>query len=239
VSRAVALALVLTTSVAAAEPRESFDASYLYDDGAVPFFWLPLTLGVSLDPFTPARDSPFGFASEEGGAKRGSWEVPVWAVSAMGLGAATGIYASGDDASLYHGKGLAQSLATTLFLTNLGKVAIGRRRPYWSRDLKDPDAQRSFPSGHSSQAFAIATYSILFLRGRVFDDPSSPGAFAAYGGIGAAAFALAAERVLHNRHHPTDVLIGGLIGIASSLVFYRYQDWNYDEAREAALTMSR
>ena len=238
-SRVVALALVLTSSVAAAEPRESFDAAYLYDGGAVPFFWLPLTLGVSLDPFTPARDSPFGFAHEEGGATRGEWEVPVWAISAAGVGTVAGIYASGDDSRFYHGKGLAQSMATTLLVTSLGKVAIGRRRPYWSRDLKDPDAQRSFPSGHSSQAFAVATYSILFLRGHVFDDPTSTGAFAAYGGIGAAAFALAAERVIHRRHHPTDVLIGGLIGIASSLMFYRYQDWNYDEAREAALTTSR
>lgn len=214
------------------KPKPSFDASYLYDGGAVAFLWVPLAGRILLDKYATPAERPTFFSSSEGGAPKSSWQIPGWAISSLGGLSVAGMIASGDSSRAYHVKGLAESLSTGVLVTGLIKTAVGRHRPFWSSDDNSTGSRRSFPSGHSTQAFAIATYSILFLRGHVFSkyrgDRTLPWWEAAtYGGIALGASALAGERVLHNRHHLSDVVIGGLLGTATSSAFYIYQERRY------------
>ena len=207
--------------------------SYLWDGGAIPFIWAPLAGRIALDVYATPRETPLVFNSE-GGAEKADWQIPGWAITSLGGVSAVGMIASGDRSRFYHVKGLAQSLSTGVLVTGLIKVAVGRHRPDWSEDSNTSGSRRSFPSGHATQAYAIATYTTLYLRGHVFakhrGDRFLPWYEAAtYGGIAVAATALAGERVWHNRHHTSDVIIGGLLGTATSTLFYLYQDGRYDD----------
>jgi membrane-associated phospholipid phosphatase len=215
------------------EAKGGIDLSYLVDGGAVPFFWGALAGRLALDKWAKPRDTPLFFSSSEGGATKSSWEVPGYAVT--GLGIATGglMLLGGDDSRMYHVKGLAESLMTGCLVTGVVKTVIGRHRPDWTEDSSD-SGRRSFPSGHTTQAFAVATYAILYLRGHVFDsrrgDSKLPWwELATYAGIGLGATAIAGERVWHNRHNLSDVAVGGLLGTATSTLFYLYQDRRYND----------
>jgi membrane-associated phospholipid phosphatase len=215
---------------------KDIDLSYLWDGGAIPFIWAPLAGRIFLDKYTTPRDSPMMFPSSEGGAHKSDWEIPGYAVTALGGASALGMILSGDPSRMYHVKGLAQSLTTGVFMTGATKVLVGRHRPDWSEERNSDGSRRSFPSGHATQAFAIATYTALYLRGHVFDkyrgDRVLPWYEAAtYTGLALGATALAGERVLHNRHHLSDVIVGGLVGTATSALFYWYQDGRYDKKR--------
>jgi membrane-associated phospholipid phosphatase len=212
----------------------SIGPSYLWDGGAVPFFWGALAARIALDKSTDPPEAPRLFSHDEGGAAKASWEVPGWVVTGMGVGAGGAMLLGDDPARWYHAKGLAQSLATGSLVTGLLKTTFGRHRPDWIAG--DGHGQRrSFPSGHTTQAFAIAAYSILYLRAHVFDryrgDRDLPWWEAAtYGGIALGAVAVGGERVLHNRHHLTDVGVGALLGTATSTLFFMYQEGRYQRA---------
>jgi membrane-associated phospholipid phosphatase len=215
------------------EAKGGIDLSYLVDGGALPFFWGAMAGRLALDKWAPARESPLFFSSGEGGANESSWEVPGLVVS--GLGVATGglMLLGGDESRMYHVKGLAEALMTGCLVTGAIKVVVGRHRPDWSEDNNSESERRSFPSGHSTQAFAIATYAILYLRGHVFDTRRGNSVLpwwelATYAGIGLGAATVAGERVFHNRHNLSDVAIGGLLGTASSTLFYMYQNRRYE-----------
>lgn len=223
------LALVTATPVAAENP-EDVDASYLHDGGAIPFFWVPLAASASLLTLLPPREQPFGFSPFEGGAPRASWEVPSWAIVALGGASLGGMVASGDASRFYHAKGLAESMATSALVTGVLKYAFSRRRPHWHEKDLERDSRRSFPSGHSTQAFAIGTYTALWLRGNVLTDAAWGWQALTYGGLALASAAFAAERVIHNRHYVGDVIVGSAIGTLSSLVFYRYQQDRFEAA---------
>jgi membrane-associated phospholipid phosphatase len=230
---AVALAVHVPTAVAE-EAVDRPDSSYLWDGGAVPFFWGALAARIALDRYTDPPESPRLFSATEGGAAKASWEVPGWVVTGMGVGAGGAMLLGDDPARWYHAKGLAQSLATGSVITGVLKTTFGRHRPDWVAGDRHGQ-RRSFPSGHTSQAFAIAAYSILYLRAHVFDryrgDRDLPWWEAAtYGGIALGAFAVGGERVLHNRHHLTDVGAGALLGTATSTLFFLYQEGRYQRA---------
>jgi membrane-associated phospholipid phosphatase len=237
--RVVALVLVLGISRTAAaddaerrEPSDLPGLDYLWDGGALPFLWGALAGRIALDRWATPRATPMGFSMAEGGSARPSWEVPGWAVTAAGGLLGVAMIGSGDDSRWYHLKGLAEGLATGCFVTGGLKVLVGRHRPTWDPATDLPGDRRSFPSGHSTQAFAIATYANLYLRGHVFDrhrDGSEWPAYelATYGAIYLGAAALAGERVLHDRHHLTDVVVGAALGTATSALFYWYQERRY------------
>lgn len=234
-----ALAVVAPTAARADGPAldDRPSSSYLYDGGAIPFLWLPLAARLTLDAYGAPRRSPLMFSEFEGGAAKADWEVPGWAVTALAGVSALGMIGSGDDARFYHVKGLAQALSTGVLVTGLVKIAVGRHRPDWEERTNSPGSRRSFPSGHSTQAFAIATYTILFLHGHVFDrlrgDSTLPWWEAAtYGSIALGAAAVAGERVIHNRHHLLDVSVGAALGTASSSLFYWYQNSRFTADRE-------
>ena len=119
--------------------------------------------------------------------------------------------------SMYHGDTdglwqLAKSEATTLAVTEILKATVHETRPDGSDD-------HSFPSRHASVAFAAAQF--MQIRGGW-----------AYG-IPAyiAATAVAYQRVDQKEHYTKDVIVGALIGIASSTFFT-------DKPYKAALSYS-
>lgn len=210
------------------------DLSYLFDGGMVPFFWAPLAGTLALQHWVTPPATPRMFSPSEGGAPVASWQVPSLAVGGLAVGVGAAMYASGDRSRLYHVKGLAESLMTSGLLTSGLKLTFGRHRPDYVATNGSIDGQLAFPSGHATVALAAATYSILYLRGHVFDAHRGSATLpwweaATYVGIGAAATALAAERVIHNRHDLLDVAVGSAIGITSSALFYWYQERRYDD----------
>jgi membrane-associated phospholipid phosphatase len=215
------LALALAVLVASHEARA--DSSYLHDGGAVPLFWLPLAGDLVIDTAVAPRSSPLLFDAHDGGATPSPWEVPHWSIDLVGAGVAAA-YVSGTDRSRwYHAKGLAESMATASLADEVGKSVFGRHRPDWSPTNADPDESESFPSGHATEAFVIATYTALYLHGHVTGDHAL-----AYAGLFGAAGLLGAERVYHHRHHVSDVVVGSLIGAMTSFAIYRYQDARAD-----------
>jgi len=115
--------------------------------------------------------------------------------------------------------GMAESLVWTTAATEVLKAGVGRPRPvmYTARApdvAHDGDNLRSFPSGHASAAFAVATAYWLARR----DLTGSPGA-AGWAAVGAAG-TVALLRVVGGKHFPTDVLAGALLGIAGGVAVH-------------------
>lgn len=113
----------------------------------------------------------------------------------------------------YIGVQLGVALAISQGITYSVKAIVARERPYnvldnlntFGFELKD----YSFPSGHSSSSFTIAT--IVFLN-----IPSIGIILYLY------AILIAISRMYLGVHYPTDVLAGIIIGIGSSLIVYEF-----------------
>jgi membrane-associated phospholipid phosphatase len=133
----------------------------------------------------------------------------------------------------------AQALAINSLLTEILKASIGRPRPYsyLDPDEVDPDrrealerrqerfdADWSFPSGHTSTAFAASTAGATLLTIKLLGRSRWGIALAWVGGT-AVATTTAAMRVLAGRHFPSDVvtsaLLGGAVGAAVPLAHWR------------------
>lgn len=99
---------------------------------------------------------------------------------------------------------LVKSEAIMLVLTYSFKSITNVRRP------DDTDVE-SFPSGHTAQAFATATF-----MAKEYKDESVWYAVGAYG----IATTVGAMRILNNRHWVSDVLAGAGIGILSTNLAY-------------------
>ena len=211
--------------------------SYLYDGGALPFFWLPLAGAGALELWVDPRQTPLLFSADEGGApSRKAGELPGWQVTVGALAMNAYIALAGDHESRwFHAKGMAESLITTTFITNVGKRVFGRHRPDYVPGTDDPEERKSFPSGHSSITVSATTYFVLYLRYHGFDRFRRPGTLPwweglTYGALAAAAVYVPYTRVRDNRHHRTDVTAGSLIGGATSLALFYWQDRRYRRA---------
>ena len=111
----------------------------------------------------------------------------------------------GEDAALHRGEHLAViigGLALTGSITDGIKSVTDRQRPNNSDD-------KSFPSGHASQAFASATFASANFH-RAWGDSS--GAKWADAGLYTAASLTALARVEAQVHYPSDVLAGAALG---------------------------
>jgi len=120
--------------------------------------------------------------------------------------------ATGDRAVFETGLLLAAAQLTTLGLTVTLKEMTGRQRPFES--LADVHVKHrwsaagsSFPSGHTSQAFAIATvFSLKFPKGSVIVPALLWASAIGYG------------RIFLGVHYPSDVVGGMAVGIAGGFI---------------------
>ncbi len=125
--------------------------------------------------------------------------------STLILAASAGAVALGSpgvrDTGKLVGAGFVASAATTWVL----KRAVGRPRPL------NPDDHHSMPSGHATNAFAVAT-----ALGHRYPSYRLP--------LYALAASVAFARVHLGRHFPSDVLAGAAIGVVVSTVVLRAED---------------
>ena len=129
--------------------------------------------------------------------------------------------ATGSEATARVGLRSLEALLVNTGLTTVLKVGFGRSRPYtgsdedryrpftWSRD------EWSFPSGHTSNVFAIATTLSLELGD---DAPWLP--FVVYPLAGWTGL----SRILDEKHYFTDVLAGAAVGILSARLVHRFHE---------------
>ncbi len=126
-------------------------------------------------------------------------------------------------------KGLVQTVALNSFLTTLGKDITGRYRPNAdARQAAGYDETRirdSFPSGHTSTSFAVASYLSLYLWQAVDSESESEkiarGFFTAIL-IGTAGW-VGYSRVEDNAHRWDEVLSGAVLGTAVGAGTFYYQ----------------
>lgn len=132
--------------------------------------------------------------------------------------------------------GLFESLSLTFFATNLIKVTVGRLRPDFLERCQ-PNAQltctgdaesiregrRSFPSGHTSTAFAGGMFLSLYLWGKLKPLGKNGAFWKVFLSISPlfGATMMGVSRIIDNRHHWEDVLVGALLGIGFSWLAYR------------------
>lgn len=103
-------------------------------------------------------------------------------------------------------------------LVLLSKVAVKRERPFRSY----PDAvfkygkggSYAFPSGHTTEAFALATAVSLVFKKWYFVTP----AFLYAGSVGY-------SRMYLGTHYPTDILGGAVLGTASAFLTFKANSW--------------
>lgn len=128
------------------------------------------------------------------------------------------------------------SQSTSSLLSNILKLLFGEYRPdYYSRcKFVQENSEnknfillngiKSFPSGHTADAFSASVFTTCFIYGIVYSDADSFWKKTTYGVLSAfliiTAPLVGVERVLHNKHFIHDVFAGSLIGIFSGLVFY-------------------
>jgi hypothetical protein len=115
-----------------------------------------------------------------------------------------GKYLKDDRAKAVAEDGLASSLIAAGVITPILKETVGRRRPSQTEvTFARGGKGASFPSGHATQAFAVA--SVVAAH---YDSPWVK--VAAYGLAGLVGL----SRMEQNAHYASDVLAGALIGIA-------------------------
>lgn len=132
-----------------------------------------------------------------------------------------------------------QALAINELLTQILKASIRRPRPYayldpadvgedvrakLIEDQSDVDVAWSFPSGHTSAAFAASSAGATLITLELLGRAHWAIALAWIGGTGVAA-TTAAMRVRSGRHFPSDVvtsaLLGTAVGVAVPLAHWR------------------
>ena len=135
--------------------------------------------------------------------------------------------ASGLEGGWLEATAATQSLALTAMSTELLKYSLGRPRPDYD-DRMDlygrtgdaklyRDARLSMPSGHSSAAFALALHSGLWMhRAACRRGWGSTAVAAGYALPLVIATAIGWSRITDNRHNPSDVAAGALVGLGVS-----------------------
>ncbi len=108
---------------------------------------------------------------------------------------------------------IAVMLGTSVATTGL-KTLVGRVRPDWQNPVELLD-NKSFPSGHASSAAALAGVVVVLLVMLV----RRSGIRRLLGSLVVLiAIVVALDRVLLGRHYPSDVVGGGLLGVAFVLL---------------------
>ncbi|MBM65879.1 MAG: hypothetical protein CMH55_06575 [Myxococcales bacterium] len=145
--------------------------------------------------------------------------------------------AAGMEGGLVEAVAMAQAGLVTAAATNVLKILVGRPRPDYvdrtTRSYDSPetqaeeldDARLSLPSGHSSAAFAFATQTGRWLhRAGCARGWSKTARLAGYALPLTMAGAVAWTRVSDNRHYPSDVFAGALVGSGIAYGLDRWQN---------------
>jgi len=120
-------------------------------------------------------------------------------------------------------------LAVAIFMTNVVtaslKSAAGRYRPDYLSTYEDQnEGKYSFPSGHSSNAFAGMTFLSLYLMGklRIWNDDASTNFHKALACVSplTIAFFVAISRTIDYHHNFSDIIGGAMIG--TGFAFFGY-----------------
>ena len=127
-------------------------------------------------------------------------------------------YVNDDKVMMRNGIKTGAAIGLNLLLTTGLKYTINRPRPfeqYPNEIVKRTDAGKySFPSGHTSAAFATATAVTLSTKKWYVAVPSY-----------AYACAVGYSRMRLGVHFPSDVLGGMILGIGSSLLVFQIDKW--------------
>jgi membrane-associated phospholipid phosphatase len=123
-----------------------------------------------------------------------------------------------DSASISHAIIITSSIIiTSIIITPVLKCSVKRDRPYITYSFIDnvnTEKSYSFPSGHTSAAFSLATsVSIAFPKWYIIV-PSF-----------IYATAVGYSRMDLGVHYPSDVVMGALIGSGSTLLSYKINQW--------------
>jgi membrane-associated phospholipid phosphatase len=120
-----------------------------------------------------------------------------------------------------------ESVILATAITGVLKGSLGRARPFVSNDTNPSDFRlgggfgssdrQSFPSGHTTTAFAVAS-SITSEMRRLHPNTVKFVAPVLYGG----ATMVGLSRMYHNKHWASDVVLGAGIGTFSGLKVVRY-----------------
>jgi membrane-associated phospholipid phosphatase len=112
---------------------------------------------------------------------------------------------------------IAESVAVSTFITLGMKYTFKRPRPFKADPLilqASTGGSPSFPSGHTSEAFAAATSLTLAY-------PKWFVALPAYAWAGTVGY----SRMYLGVHYPSDVLAGALVGAGSAWLMYKVNKW--------------
>ena len=109
------------------------------------------------------------------------------------------------------------SVLSSAIISNILKYSVNRLRPFVTYSFIEKvtsGASPSFPSGHTSDAFAVATAVSLTWPKWYIIIPSYVWAFA-----------VGYSRMDLGVHYPGDVLAGAIIGAGSAYLCYKGQQW--------------
>jgi membrane-associated phospholipid phosphatase len=153
-----------------------------------------------------------------------SFAVPAVAPSQVACLWTVGLIAK-DKKTLLNGHRSAATIILAMSLSTALKYTVRRTRPYdrYPEDIvqRDYPATFSFPSGHTTAAFASATALSLSYRKWYVVVPSY-----AYAGL------VAYARMRLGVHYPTDVLTGMLIGTGSGYLIWELDRVVFGKRRE-------
>lgn len=218
--------------------------SYLFDLLLIGILFLPYFL---VEPL-PAFERPFWRDDHTISFPYKDREIiPNWLLPFISLGIPTAILSGwmaykrlSNRRLLVAFIGLLLALALTVEATTATKILVGRLRPdFLARCNLDPtimdrnvcrgptklvrEGRKSFPSGHTSSAFAGLGYAGFFLAGQLglFDGQGYAIRLFIVGiPFGLASF-VGISRIMDFRHHWQDVLAGAILGIILAYVTYR------------------
>ena len=123
-----------------------------------------------------------------------------------------------NDSTIKHkGLLLGTSLILTSGITVIMKYSINRERPfktYPDIEKMSSAGSKSFPSGHTSEAFSTATsLSLAFPKWYVIAPSYLWASSVGY------------SRMHLGVHYPSDVAVGALVGAGSAFLCYKAQKW--------------
>ncbi len=126
-------------------------------------------------------------------------------------------FSTHDTAMIVDGFKTIGALAINTVITSGLKYAIDRPRPFKTYSDIHPykyDGDPSFPSGHTSYAFSVAT--ILTLEYKKWYIAVPAYAWAATAGY---------SRLYLGEHYPSDVAVGAIVGAGSAWLSYKGSAW--------------